>query len=89
MSNTVTKEQIGALLDEADKEERIFWDKELCVSYKLKCGFTILGRAACVDPRNFDIQIGRMYAREDAENQLWMLEGYMLQNKLYQESLKG
>jgi hypothetical protein len=31
---------------------------------------------------NFDLEIGRKVAREDAENQLWKLEGYLLQNAL-------
>lgn len=75
-------EDIQRLLDEAEKQEVVLWEKELIVSYKLKSGFTILGRAACVNPANFDIEIGRQLAREDAENQLWQLEGYVLQLEL-------
>lgn len=81
--NTVTKEQIEALLDEAQTEEVIFFEKDLNICYRLKSGFTVIGRAACVDPANFDIEIGRKIAREDAENKLWQLEGYLLQNRLF------
>lgn len=80
--NRVTQEQIDALLDKAETQEHTFWDKELVVSYKLESGFTILGRGACVDPANFDLEIGRKVAREDAVNQLWQLEGYRLQLSL-------
>ncbi len=80
---TVTKEQIDDLLDRAETQECTFWEKELAVSYKLPSGFTVLGRAACIDPKNFDIEIGRKFAREDAANQLWKLEGYLLQNRLF------
>jgi len=80
--NTVTQEQITALLDEAETQEHTFWGKELVVSYKLKSGFTILGRGACVDPANFVLEVGREWARKDAERQLWQLEGYILQNVL-------
>ncbi|MHC5939245.1 Gp49 family protein [Nostoc sp.] len=80
--NKITQEQIDTLLDNAQSQEAIFWDKELVVSYKLESGFTVTGHGACVDPANFDIEIGRKYAREDAANQLWKLEGYRLQLSL-------
>ncbi len=78
----VTQERITRLLDEAETQEHIFWEKELVVSYKLASGFTICGRAACVDPANFVLEVGRQIARENAEHQLWGFEGYLLQNKL-------
>lgn len=80
--NRVTQEQIDALLDSAETQEHTFWDKELVVSYRLESGFTVTGRGACVDPANFDIEIGRKVAREDAANQLWKLEGYRKQLEL-------
>jgi hypothetical protein len=80
--NTVTQEQIDALLNSAETEECIFWGKEIVVSYKLPSGFTVLGRAACVDPANFDPEIGRDMARKDVASQLWKLEGYVLQLRL-------
>lgn len=85
--NTVTQEQINAMLDEAETQEHVFWGKEVCVSYKLKNGFTILGRGACVDPANFDIEIGRKVAREQIENKLWQLEGYRLQCQLHEQGV--
>ena len=85
-SNRVTQEEITALLDAAQTQEHTFWDKELVVSYKLPCGFTIAGRGACVDPANFDLEIGRQLARKDAEKQLWQLEGYRKQLELFTQS---
>ena len=80
--NRVTQEQIDNLLDAAETQEHIFWEKELLVSYRLKSGFTVSGRAACIDPANFDINIGRKVARENAASQLWVLEGYVRQVQL-------
>jgi len=54
----------------------------MILSYLLPNGFTIDGRAALVDLSNFDINIGRSICRQNAINQLWQLEGYVLQNKL-------
>ena len=45
----------------------------------LKNGFEIVGVAACVDPGNFDMEIGMKFSREDAINKIWQLEGYRLQ----------
>jgi hypothetical protein len=80
--NTVTQEQIDALLNAAESQEHIFWGKELIVSYKLESGFVVTGSGACVDPANFDLEIGRRFARESAAKQLWKLEGYRLQLSL-------
>jgi len=85
--NKITQEQIDALLDSADTQEVIFWDKDLIVSYRLPCGFSIIGRGVCVDPANFDIEIGRKVARDDAANKLWEIEGYRLQLELFERGL--
>jgi hypothetical protein len=45
-------------------------------------GFEIVGHEACVDPNNFDYEIGKKYAYENAFNKLWQLEGYLLQSNL-------
>lgn len=41
-------------------------------------GFSVRGESACVDPRNFDMEIGRQLAHRDAFSKLWQLEGYLL-----------
>lgn len=45
-------------------------------------GFTVTGESACASPENFDAGIGRQIARENAVNKIWMLEGYLLKQKL-------
>ena len=46
-------------------------------------GYTINGTSACVDASNFDMNIGRKIAFEDALRQIWPLEGYLLAEKLF------
>lgn len=53
----------------------------LCV-LRLKNGFTVTGESACASPENFNAEIGRKIARENAVNKVWMLEGYLLKQKL-------
>lgn len=84
--NTVTESQLDTLLALSQTEEATFWGKEHVVSYRLPNGFSVIGRAACVDPANFDIEKGRYYARLDVKRQLWQLEGYLLQHNLFVNS---
>ena len=51
----------------------------------LRNGFTVTGESACASPKNFDEEIGRKIARENAVNKIWMLEGYLLKQKLSEE----
>ena len=48
----------------------------------LKNGFTVTGESACVSQENFDADIGRKVARENAVNKLWPLLGYALKERL-------
>jgi hypothetical protein len=48
----------------------------------LRNGFTIVGKSAPADERNFDAEKGRHFAREDAMRQAWPLMGYALREKL-------
>ncbi len=51
----------------------------------LENGFTVTGESACASPENFDAEIGRKIARQNAVNKIWLLEGYLLKQKLYDE----
>jgi hypothetical protein len=48
----------------------------------LRNGFTVTGESACASPENFDAEIGRKVARENAKQKLWPLLGYELKSKL-------
>ena len=49
----------------------------------LRNGFTVTGESACVSPENFDAEIGRKVARENAISKTWPLLGYALKDKLH------
>lgn len=49
----------------------------------LKNGFTVTGESACASHENFDAEIGKKIAYENARNKVWMLEGYLLKEKLH------
>ena len=50
----------------------------------LKNGFSVTGESACASPENFDAEIGRRIARENARNKIWALEGYLLRQRLFE-----
>ena len=48
----------------------------------LKNGYQVVGESACVSKENFDENIGRKIAFDNARAKIWALEGYVLRNKL-------
>ena len=47
-------------------------------------GFIVLGKSAPASPENYNSDIGRQFAYDDAIKQLWQLQGYALRETLYQ-----
>ena len=45
-------------------------------------GFTVIGKSAPASPANFNADLGRKFAYEDAVRQLWPLMGFALRDKL-------
>lgn len=50
----------------------------------LKNGYSVRGESACVDPRNFNIEIGKGLAYKQAFDKIWPLEGYNLAERRFQ-----
>lgn len=53
----------------------------LCVLV-LRNGFTVTGESACASPENFDAEIGRKIARQNAIAKVWPLLGFRLRDEL-------
>lgn len=60
----------------------------ICV-LTLQNGFTVTGESACASPENFDAEIGRKIARENALQKIWPLMGYELKQRLYEQQSAG
>lgn len=48
----------------------------------MKNGFTVVGKSAPASPENFNAELGRKFAYEDAIRQLWPLMGFSLRDRL-------
>lgn len=90
----VTKDGIDARIKKIDYMVLPNSTVTVC-NITLENRFSVRGESACVDPRNFDMEIGRQIAYRDAFNKLWQLEGYLLAERRYgqqpaeQETAKG
>lgn len=74
-----------ALIDAAIKSEQyhVFAGTTLTVcALTLQNGYIVTGESAAASPENFNQEIGRKIARENARNKIWGLEGYLLRQKL-------
>lgn len=49
---------------------------------KLRNGYCIIGESATVSQANFNEELGRDIARQNAEDKIWALEGYLLRERL-------
>jgi len=73
----VTKDSIEAKIAKVDYMVLPDSTVTLC-NITLKNGYSVRGESACVDPRNFNIEIGKGLAYKDAFGKIWPLEGYLL-----------
>lgn len=53
--------------------------KTTVVVLHLANGFEVVGHASCVDPANYDHELGTKLATQRAKDQLWMALGFLLQ----------
>lgn len=79
----VSEKHIDEIIE--NSELRVFhriFGKQCVAIILLPNGFTIVGQSACIDPDNYEEEIGLEIAMDDIKHQLWNLEGYLKQNEL-------
>jgi len=75
------------LIDSVIKDEDYHVFEKTCLTVcclTLQNGFTVTGESECASPENFNAELGRKIARENARNKIWMLEGYLLKQRLHE-----
>ena len=53
----------------------------------LRNGFTVTGESAAASPDNFEESLGRKIAYANARDKIWALEGYLLKQWLWRQSM--
>lgn len=56
--------------------------KTMICELVLRNGFTVIGKSAVVSIDNFDQEIGEKVSYENARNEVWQLEAYLLQDRV-------
>lgn len=72
----ITPEHINRII--VDEDYHVFGDVLTVCCLTLENGFTVTGESACASPENFDADLGRQIARDNARDKIWALEGYLL-----------
>lgn len=81
----VTKDSIEAKIAKVDYLVLPDSTVTLC-NITLSNGYSVRGESACVDPRNFNVEIGKGLSYKQAFDKLWPLEGYLLAESRWQHT---
>lgn len=85
--NTVTIEEVKANMQDVFVTTLKPFDKPVTfVEVRMLNGFTVRESATCVDPANYDEEIGKQICLKRIEDKIWMLLGY---EKQYEVSAKN
>ena len=77
------------LIDETivDESYHRLTDRLTVCVLTLRNGFTVTGESTCISPENYNEEIENKIAIENARDKIWVLEGYLLKQKLYEDAL--
>ena len=76
----LTKEFLESEIDKVEYNR--FGETNTHCTITTKSGFTFTGESACVDPNNFDRELGEKFAYEQAFEKMWMPYGFWLHKAL-------
>jgi hypothetical protein len=79
---SITPEHIESVVKEQEFILHEGSSLTICV-LTLQNGFVVTGESACASPANFNQKIGEKIAYKNAMDKIWMLEGYLLKQQLY------
>ena len=77
---TLTKEFLESEIDKVEYNR--FGETNTHCTITTKSGFTFTGESACVDPNNYNKELGEKYAYENAFEKMWMPYGFWLHKTL-------
>lgn len=81
--NKITQEMVDKVINESEVHDEKWWDNLTVVSVKLKNGWTITETSACVDPANYDHELGKSICMKKIEDQVWKMLGWTLNDEIH------
>lgn len=85
---TITDDDIEDIIEHTKFKTFTVFDKCTVVVAELPNGFILTESSACVSPENYDADEGYNICFGKIEDKIWELEGYRLQQKVYEDSLR-
>ena len=73
----ILKEDVEAFIGNVDV--MTVGDKTTVVNAHTITGFDMVRHSSCIDPKNYDEELGKKYAMEEVVNNLWAHLGFVLQ----------
>lgn len=77
--DTLIQEDIDTFLSTGTINAQKWGEKTTMVEFVLPTGWTELQSSSCVDPQNFDMELGTNICCENMRNKLWRYLGFVLQ----------
>ena len=84
--NKVSQADVESFI--VDTVDMVIGEKTSVVQATLKNGFTITESSSCVDPSNFDHEMGKEICLKRIQDKVWFLLGFLLQSGVYGFSYK-
>lgn len=87
MKNNVTIEDVKENMKDVFCTTLMPFDKPVTfVEVRMKNGFTVRETTTCVDPKNYNEEIGKEICLKRIEDKIWMLLGFMLQEDIWRDA---
>lgn len=85
--NKVAQEDIESIISKSVIDSTTVGEKTTLVRVVLPNGFVLTESSSCVDPANYNFELGKKLCLENIKRKLWMLEGYVLQQRLFENKI--
>lgn len=84
LPNKVTQEMVDEIIEDAEIVVDTLFDRMTIVSCKLPNGFIITETSACIDPENYNEDMGIDICMDKIITKIYKLETYRLMNEIYE-----
>lgn len=84
--NRITRKQVDEIMEKSEFEAHTFFEKCTVVTMRLPNGFVLVESSSCVDPKDYDFNMGVDACKKRLIEKVITLEAYLLQERIYRES---
>lgn len=82
----IPENKIDEIMDGAEYDCRTVFDCCTVVSMKLPNGYVLTEESGCVDPAEYDEQLGIALCKDALKRKVWQMEGYLQKERFANRS---